>query len=57
MLPHFLVSTAEKMLPVVKPRGKTKMRDDILSQLCVQSRTAWRTWKEAGSLREGILYV
>ena len=57
MLPHFLISTAEKMLPVVKPRGKTKMRDDILSQLCAQSRTAWRTWKEAGSPKEGILYV
>jgi len=51
-----LVNTAEKILPTVKPRGKAKVRDDILSRLCAQSRTAWRALKEAGSPREGIVY-
>ena len=51
-----MVEAAEETLPVVQPRRKVRMKDDVLSRLCAQSRAAWRVWKEAGSPREGLLF-
>ena len=51
-----LVETAEKRLPLIRPRGQSHGRDDILSRLCTQSRAARAAWKEAGAPQEGPLY-
>ena len=51
-----LVDTARETLPEVQSRRRVRMKDDILSRLCCQSRAAWRAWKEAGSPREGPLF-
>ena len=51
-----MVEAAEETLPVVQPRRKVRMKDDVLSRLCAQSCAAWRVWKEAGSPREGLLF-
>ena len=32
-----LIDTAERVLPCVQPRRRTKWRDKVLSRLCVQS--------------------
>ena len=53
---RIMVETAEETLPVIQPGRKPRLRDDILSRLCAQSRTAWRVWKEAGRPREGLLF-
>ena len=50
-----LIDAAEKILPCVQPRRKTKWRDDILSHLCGQSRQASATWRNAGCPAEGPL--
>lgn len=52
----FLKETAERLLPCVQPRRKTKWRDNILSCLCAQSRQAHAAWKNAVSPMEGPLY-
>ena len=51
-----MVEAVEETLPVVQPRRKVWMKDDVLSRLCAQSHAAWRVWKEAGSPREGLLF-
>ena len=50
-----LIDAAEKLLPHVQPRRKTRWRDDTLSCLCTQSRAARAAWKEAGRPGEGPL--
>ena len=55
-LATLMVEAAEETLPVVQPRRKARMKDDVLSRLCAQSRAAWRVWKEAGSPWEGLLF-
>ena len=51
-----LTDTAEKLLPCVQPRRKTKWKDDTLSRLCAQSRAARAAWKEAGCPGEGPVF-
>ena len=43
-----ITDAAVKLLPHVKPRGKTRWRDNTLSCLCAQSCAARRAWKNAG---------
>ena len=51
-----MVEAPEETLPVITDKRKLCLRDDILSQLCAQSQTAWRMSKEAGRPREGLLF-
>ena len=51
-----LVEIAEKRLPLIRPRGHSHWKDDILSRLCAQSRAARASWKEACAPQEGPLY-
>ena len=37
-----MVEAVEETLPVVQPRRKVWMKDDVLSRLCAQSHAAWR---------------
>ena len=50
-----ITDAAEKLLPHVQPKRKTKWKDDTLSCLCVQSCAARRAWRDAGSPTGGPL--
>ena len=51
-----LVDAAVKTLPHSQKRNSQRYQDSTLSSLCVRSRMARRSWREAGCPREGPLY-
>ena len=48
--------TAEKTLPLLKPKKPRRFRDRTLSKLCAKSKEAWRAWCEDGRPTDGPLY-
>ena len=50
-----LTEVAEKLLPCVQPRRRTRYKDDTLSHLCAQSHAARAAWRDAGSPSDGPL--
>ena len=51
-----LCDAAEKTLPLIQPRKPQRWKDDTLTALCAQSRSARRAWKDAGCPSEGPLF-
>ena len=51
-----LCDAAEKALPLIQPRKPQRWKDDTLTALCAQSRSAHRAWKDAGCPSEGLLF-
>ena len=51
-----ITDAAQKTLPHLKPKKAHKFRDRTLSQLCVNSKEAWRVWCEEGRPPSGPLY-
>jgi len=51
-----LWDAAEKILPLIQPRKPQRWKDDTLTALCAQSRSACRAWKDAGCPSEGPFY-
>ena len=47
---------AEKTLPLIQPRKPRRWKDDTLTALCAQSRSARRAWKNAGCPSEGSVF-
>ena len=50
-----LTEVAEKLLPCVQPKKRTRYKDDTLSRLCAQSHAARAVWRGAGSPTDGPL--
>ena len=46
----------EKTLPLIQPTKPQRWKDDTLTALCAQSRSARRAWKDAGCPSEGPLF-
>ena len=51
-----LCDAAEKTLPLIQPRKPRRWKDDTLTTLCAQSRSARRACKDAGCPSEGPLF-
>ena len=51
-----LCDTGEKTLPLIQPRKPRRWKDDTLTALCAQSRSACRAWKDADCPSEGPLF-
>ena len=51
-----ITNAAQKTLPLLKPKKAHRFRDRTLSQLCVESKKAWRVWCEEGRPPTGPLY-
>ena len=51
-----LCDAAEKTLPLIQPRKPQRWKDDTLTALCAQSRSARRAWKDAGCPSEGLFF-
>ena len=52
---RLLTEMTEELLPCVKPKRRSRFRDDVLSPLCAQSRAARAVWRDAGSPPDGPL--
>ena len=50
-----LTEVAEKLLPCIQPKKRTRYKDDTLSRLCAQSHAARAAWRGAGSPTDGPL--
>ena len=53
---RLLSDAADRILPYVQPKRKSRWRDATLSCLCAQSCAARRAWKVAGCPTDGPLY-
>ena len=51
-----LCDAAEKALPLIQPRKPQRWKDDTLTALCAQSRSARRAWKDAGCPSEELFF-
>ena len=51
-----ITNAAQKTLPLLKPKKAHRFRDRTLSQLCVESKKAWRVWCKEGRPPTGPLY-
>ena len=51
-----IISAAETLLPHCEGKKTTRFKDRTLSQLCTNSKSAWRKWDDSGRPSEGPLY-
>ena len=51
-----IISAAETLLPHCEGKKTTRFKDRTLSQLCTNSKSAWKSWNDSGRPSEGPLY-